>query len=108
VTEAVSYAEELRETVAELDQLVRRLRLFTPRTWRTHREGIQHLIKGLVRLAERAENASLIAPDVPDHVLADAVAVIGADLVEALRTGASPVLLKDLRDLIAAALVATR
>jgi hypothetical protein len=108
VADPVSYEQELHATAADLDRLVRRLRLFTPRTWLSYRESIQDLLVDLVRIAGVVEGWVLAVPDVPDHVLADAVAVIGADLIDTLEGQPSEDALTELRASLSGALAATR
>lgn len=59
----------------DLDQLVRRLRHLPPGAWPERRDAVRSL---LVALAGPRP-----VPDLPDHALADAVAVIGSDAIVA-------------------------
>jgi hypothetical protein len=68
--------------VEELDELVRRLRRLPSREWVDHRQAVLDL---LVTLAGDHR-----APSPPDHGLADAVAVMGRDAVEAAGASADP------------------
>jgi hypothetical protein len=63
----------------ELDRLVRRLRGFSPRAWRADGrvESVSALLGALAALEGRP------APAVPGHALADAVAVLGHDALDA-------------------------
>ena len=65
---------------ADLDQLVRRLRGLSRRAWSQRREAVQRLCAELVALGEPGHDL----PDLPDHALADAVAVLAR---EAQRNG---------------------
>jgi hypothetical protein len=108
VADPVPSDEDLRAAAADLDLLVRRLRLFTPRTWRSHRESIQALIAELVRLSSLIESRNLPVPELPDHVLADAVAVIGTDLLSPTDVSMPAGVLAELRTALSDALTATR
>ena len=59
----------------QLDLLVRRLRGLTPRAWAARRDVVRRL---LVELAELSAPGRRL-PDLPDHALGDAVAVLGRD-----------------------------
>jgi len=66
----------------EIDQLVRRLRGFSARAWATggRRDAVRRLCAELVVLGEPGH----VLPDLPDHALGDAVAVLSQ---EATRNG---------------------
>jgi hypothetical protein len=83
--------------MSELDRLVRRLRGLSARAWQTGRaEVVRRLAADLAAIG--APGRTL--PDLPDHALADVIAVLAADAqdVDPHRTA----------ELIAAALAATR
>jgi hypothetical protein len=63
--------------VADLDLLVRRLRGLTPRGWRAHdRAGVvRRLADELVAIGGEGHQL----PELPDHALADVIAVVGVD-----------------------------
>jgi hypothetical protein len=89
---------------ADLDQLVRRLRLLSPRSWKNYREPVQEALAALVAIASRREGRELAVPDLPDHVLPDALAVIGHDLLDSV----DPAITAAVADQIHEALNATR
>jgi hypothetical protein len=82
-----SFEADLAAVEADLAQVVRRLRSLSPRSWRPRRSAADALLAGLVELAARLERRPLDPPSVPDHVLADAIAVIGGDVVDAIAAG---------------------
>lgn len=84
----------------ELDRLVRRLRHLPAREWPARREAVRTL------LAELA--APRVAPDLPDHALADAVAVIGREAIALATAAREPEQRAAVSEAIAAALTATR
>jgi hypothetical protein len=67
--------------VGDLDRLVRRLRGFSPRTWRANGrvETVRRLVADLVSIGGEGHHL----PDVPDYALADVIAVLGADALAA-------------------------
>jgi hypothetical protein len=67
--------------MTDLDRLVRRLRSYSPRTWRDagRLERVRRLVGDLVEVGAPGR----VAPDLPPHVLPDAVAVLGADALDA-------------------------
>jgi hypothetical protein len=84
--------------VTDLDRLVRRLRSLTSRGWRTHdRAGVVRRLAGDL-VAIGGEGHQL--PDLPEHTLADVIAVVGADALAKDEAATSK--------LLAAALDATR
>ena len=87
------------EVMSDLDRLVRRLRDLTPRAWAAEdrRAAIRRLADDL---AEIGGEGHRLPPDLPDHAMADVIAVLGADAeaVDPERTA----------QLVAAALAATR
>lgn len=91
-----------------LDLLVRRLRSLSPRA-RTDRAGAARTaLDGLVALEVRLEGCPAKPPAVADHILADAIAVVGGDLLEAVASSADASSLAEMRKLINTALAATR
>jgi len=65
------------DTAAELDQLVRRLRGLSARAWAAggRRDAVRRLCADLVALGEPGH----VLPDLPDHALGDAVAVLAQE-----------------------------
>jgi hypothetical protein len=92
----------------DLDQLVQRLSRFSPRSWRAYREPITALVATLVELCERQQGRSLPTPELSDHVLTDAVAVIGGEVLDTLAETPDAAVLDAARVAIMAALAATR
>jgi hypothetical protein len=84
--------------VNDLDRLVRRLRGFSSRAWRTNdRSGVvRRLADDLVAIGGEGHRL----PEIPDHALADVIAVVGADALAVNPAAANA--------LLAAALEATR
>jgi hypothetical protein len=69
----------------ELAELVRRLRSLSPQAWTPRRAGVQAAVARLAELVGRAEgHPTGPLPAIPDHALADALAVIGGDAIVAL------------------------
>jgi hypothetical protein len=64
----------------DLDRLVRRLRGFSARAWSGggRRDAVRALLTDLVTLGEPGH----ALPDLPDHALADAVAVLAREATE--------------------------
>ena len=79
-----SFHPDLVAATADLAKLVRRLRSLSPRAWVDRRAPVQAALNGLVALNGKLEGRRLDAPVVADHVFADAVAVIGGDVLKAL------------------------
>jgi hypothetical protein len=67
--------------MTELDRLVRRLRSFPPRAWQDPARGA--LVRRLAADLAAVGAPGHVPPDLPDHVLADAVAVLAADAMDA-------------------------
>ena len=67
--------------MTELARLVRRLRSFPPRAWRDPARG--ELVRRLAAELAAVGAPDRELPDLPDHVLADAVAVLAADALDA-------------------------
>ena len=63
--------------MTDLDKLVRRLRGLTPRAWQAHDRAsvVRRLANELVAIGGEGHQL----PDLPDYVLADVIAVVGAD-----------------------------
>jgi hypothetical protein len=59
----------------ELERLVRRLRSLSPRAWASRRDVVRRLLDDLAALSAPGRRV----PDLPDHALGDAVAVLGQD-----------------------------
>jgi hypothetical protein len=93
---------------AELDQLVRRLARLSPRSWRDARQPVIDLIATLVEVSARVHGRAMVTPSLDDHVLTDAVAVIGRDLLDSLDGERDAVILNAAGSAIEAALKATR
>jgi hypothetical protein len=108
VSEVVSYDDQLVAAAAELERLVGRLALFSPRSWRTYRAAVMSLLAALVAACNRQQRATLSVPDVPDHALADATTVIGREVLDTLAASPDGDLLGIVRAAIGEALTATR
>ena len=83
--------------MSDVDRLVRRLRSYSTRAWRTdgRSDRVRRLAADLVELGGSGHPV----PDLADHVLPDAVAVLAAEAAE-VDPGATAVLLADaLREL---------
>jgi hypothetical protein len=79
------YDELLGLATGELTRLIRRLTSLSPRAWSTRREPVVGLLRRLAELGTELEGTvPHDVPDLPDHSLADAAAVIGGDVLEAL------------------------
>lgn len=92
----------------DLELLVRRLRSLSSRARQDRVGAARAALDGLVALDARLEDRRLVAPRVADHILADAIAVVGGDVMELISIRADRDHLMELRVLIDAALVATR
>lgn len=93
---------------ADLDQLVRRLRSLSPRAWESRRGPVQAALAGLVAITAELEGRPLEAPTVPDHVLADAIAVVGGDALSILKGSSDVERLVEVRELLERVLDQTR
>jgi hypothetical protein len=72
------------ELEADLGRLVRRLMGLSPSAWPSRRSAVTDLLNEMERTTARLEGRPpKTLPAVPDHVLADAVAVVGGDAVGA-------------------------
>ena len=108
VTGGASFDSEVAATAAELERLVRRLRSLSRRAWKDRRPPAQTALDGLVALDAQLEQRELESPTVADHVIPDAVALIGGDVLDAVATTGNADALEAVRRLIGEALVATR
>jgi hypothetical protein len=82
-----AYDELLGLVAAELTRLIRRLSSLSGRAWSSRRDPVLALLEAWAALdAVFEESPPHAVPDLPDHGLADALAVIGGDLLEALVT----------------------
>jgi hypothetical protein len=80
-----TYDELLGLAAAELTRLIRRMSSLSGRAWATRREPAVALLTELAALDVALEGAGPHQlPVLPDHALADALAVIGGDVLEAL------------------------
>ena len=64
----------------DLDRLVRRLRGFAAKAWSvgTRRDAVRQLAEHLVALGEPGH----VLPDLPDHALADVIAVLAWEAMQ--------------------------
>lgn len=72
----------------DLDRLVRRLRHLPAAAWPAHRDAVRRLLVELAGLGDALEPHEL--PDLPDHALPDALAVLGGDAIDAAQRSADP------------------
>jgi hypothetical protein len=80
-----AYDELLGLAAVELTRLIRRLGQLSGRAWSTRRDPTVALLNQLAQLEATLEGTlAHKVPDLPDHGLADALAVIGGDVLEAL------------------------
>jgi hypothetical protein len=104
-----AYDELLGLVAAELTRLIRRLSSLSARAWASRRDTVTALLARLADLeAGLAETSPHRVPELPDHGLADALAVIGGDLLEALVSHLDPVALDRALAELRAAWSATR
>jgi hypothetical protein len=66
---------------ADLDKLVRRLRGYTPRTWRS--DGRSEAVRRLATELAAISAPGRTVPEIPDHALPDAIAVLGQAALDA-------------------------
>jgi hypothetical protein len=103
------YDELLAVAAGELARLIRRLAALSGRAWSTRREPVVGLLGQLAALDAVVEDTtSHPVPDLPDHALADALAVIGGDVLEALGSRRDPAALDRTLGELRAAWAATR
>jgi hypothetical protein len=107
VTADEPFEVRLSAAVTDLEKLVRRLRSLSPAAWRDRGRPVRETLSGLVALSSELEGRPLETPEVADHVLADAVAVIGGDVLSAAASG-HPAALSRAQELISSALNDTR
>lgn len=79
-----AFQPDLAAATTDLERLVRRLRSLSQRSWRERRAAAQAALDGLAALDARLEGRQLDTPTVPEHALADALAVIGGDVLDAI------------------------
>jgi hypothetical protein len=104
-----AYDELLGLAAVELTRLIRRLSHLSGRAWSTRREPAFGLLARLAELDDRLEGTGPHdVPDVPDHGLADALAVIGGDVLESLVSRRDAVVLDRVIAELRAAWAATR
>jgi hypothetical protein len=104
-----AYDELLGLVAAELTRLIRRLSSLSGRAWSSRRDPVHSLLGQLAALGAVVEGSpSHVVPELPDHGLADALAVIGGDLLEALVTHRDPAALDRALAELRAAWSATR
>jgi hypothetical protein len=108
VPESSDYQTQLATASGDLERLVARLSRLSPLAWRSRREAIDGLLETLVAICESQQGRSFLAPVLDAHVLADAVAVIGRDIVDTLGLAPDFEQIAELHRAIAAALAATR
>jgi hypothetical protein len=102
-------ADRLGRLAADVDQLVRRLRSLGRSSWESRRSSVRALLGDLADISARAEGRPFSAvPDLPDHGLADAVAVISGDLLEVLIPRTCADLLQEAQEVIGRALEETK
>lgn len=103
------YEARLRQVRGDLDHLVGRLRSLGTLSWKARRAAVKELLDRIGDLAAQAEHRTpRRVPDLPDHALADALVVLGADLISALAIATEPDVLDAAGRAIDAALAATR
>ncbi|HTW19089.1 MAG TPA: hypothetical protein VME70_02625 [Mycobacteriales bacterium] len=104
-----AYADRLVLARGDLARLVLRLRSLSPPAWRSRRKVVVSGLDRLARLSGRAEGREVPpVPPVAVHALADAVAVIGGDAIEALAGAPDEQLLTELVAVLREVLELTR
>jgi hypothetical protein len=104
-----AYDELLGLVAVELTRLIRRLSSLSGRAWSSRRDAVNALLTELATFDAGLElTGPHELPELPDHGLADALAVIGGDLLEALFTHRDPIVLDRLLAELRAAWSATR
>ena len=101
------FDDRLAAAAADLGLLVRRLRSLSPRAWQDRRDTARTALAELVALNARLEGRELWPPNVADHILPDAIAVVGGDVLAVIEGERSAAIGEFLR-LIGAALRQTR
>jgi hypothetical protein len=92
VTPDPAYDELLGLAGVELSRLIRRTGQLSGRAWSTRRAPVVALLGQLAELdAELEQTGPHELPDLPDHALSDALAVLGSDALEALVNTPDPV-----------------
>jgi hypothetical protein len=103
------YDELLGLAAVELTRLIRRASQLSGRAWSTRRAPLIALLGQLADLDAALEQTGLHAvPELPDHGLPDALAVIGGDVLEALVATRDQVALDRVLAELRAAWAATR
>jgi hypothetical protein len=102
-----SFDDRLAAAADDLGLLVRRLRSLSPRGWQDRREPARVALAGLVALTAKLVGRELQAPNVADHVLPEAIAVVGGDVLWSL-VGEDSAAITEFTRLISAALRETR
>lgn len=108
MTAGESFAARASVAAADLDKLVRRLRSLSPRAWQDRSATVRAALAGLVELSSELEGRALEPPEVADHVLPDAVAVIGTDVLTTARRADDEAAVARMHELIKTALNVTR
>ncbi|HVV77062.1 MAG TPA: hypothetical protein VHC43_13610 [Mycobacteriales bacterium] len=103
-----SFDARLKAVSDGLERLTRRLRSFSTRSWQTRRGAAQVLLEGLVALDAELERRALQVPAVADHVFADAITVVGEEVLAGLRIAREEALLARAERLVEQGLAATR
>jgi hypothetical protein len=104
-----AYDELLGLVAVELTRLIRRLASLSARAWSDRRDPVIGLLSGLAALDAALEGIDPHrVPALPDHGLADALAVIGGDLLESLAARRDPAVLDRALAELRAAWSATR
>jgi len=108
-TPGEGYDELLGLAAVELTRLIRRARQLSGRAWSTRRAPVIALLGQLADLDAALERTGPHAvPELPDHGLPDALAVIGGDVLEALVATRDPVALDRVLAELRATWAATR
>jgi hypothetical protein len=108
VASGESFEDELAAAADGLSLLVRRLRSLLPRPLADRQEAATTALTGLAVLSARLDGRTHASPIVAGHVVADAIAVVGADVLDSLAVSQDPVCLAELRRLVEVALDQTR
>jgi hypothetical protein len=93
----------------DLERLERRLRGLSTAAWRSRADVIRALLLDLIAIEATVNAASgRVCPSVPEHALADALAVIGGDVIDAIADGGPGESLEAALSTVRSALAATR